>query len=604
MPTSATDFQTKVDKFSVDMDRADAIVNGDATTVVTVDGGVQVPSFAKLQTAGAVQVQGATDAKVAAQAAAGQAIASAAGIANIAKSAPSQRDAQATTDSAGKIIGYTSARTGRAHTASAQIRTLNNRRPEALTLQQQMFATRFADCALFINTAGQSRANGNIQNLKMTTVQDGKSFAYPYGIASPTAYYPLLGTDGRITGYADAGNTVVSGDFPMMGMVEFLYELLWKENGLTPADLGMTLFTANNTLGGTPISANNKGSARYQQSVAQVARMAGTDAPALNLKARALGTFWSQGEADVGHSGDGGPYAYYLATLGQLAKDFATDWATNLPKQPASLVPHLIACGVDSYGSGSDRFGVTRAILQLAINFAAGVMNAPPVGFSTATYFMDFRGDVPAAGSPANTVAGVHLMGRDAKWLGAFAALYLKRVFFDGVTWAPMVPKLVEIENGAIFITLNMRASNTKLVVAETLDVNQTYNGKAVYQQPGRGWSGVDTSGTALSFTQLPDVVGPATIRLIPTVSPANVARLDYAQQPAVKMWPFGYFTPSGLSVSPSGAGNFRDNYGDLVFYDGANGPASAVNRRMDNWLPTHSIIPAANAAGFSWPTS
>ncbi len=57
--TTATEFQTKVDKSSINMDRFDKILNGDEDTVVEVDGGLMVPSFANVQKAAAVEVEGA-----------------------------------------------------------------------------------------------------------------------------------------------------------------------------------------------------------------------------------------------------------------------------------------------------------------------------------------------------------------------------------------------------------------------------------------------------------------------------------------------------------------------------------------------------------------
>lgn len=459
----------------------------------------------------------------------------------------------------------------------------------------------FSSNALFINDAGQSRAAGNTQSLAMSTVQVGKARAYPFAVASPTQSYPLQGDNPLLTNAAG-----IKGDFPSIGTWEFIYELLAKENGITAARTGMLPFTACNALGSTAISANNKGTPRYNQSVAQVSRMA-VEAAAAGLAPLALGTVWAQGEADTGHTTGGVPdsFSYYKTALQALANDFKTDWRAQLPGQPPTLVPHLVSCSVDSSGPGNDRFGVTRAILQAAIDFSTGTSSAP-VGFSTPTYFMDYRSDP----------SGVHLRARDAKWLGAYAGLYFKRVFFDKVSWVPMAPSLVSVSGGAILVKLNMRATGTQLVIAETLDVNQTYNAKALYQQPGRGWSGVDTSGNPITFTELPTVVGIDTIRLVPSVAPALVARLDYAQQPAIGMYPFGERNGTGPATGTgnlyntsgpgnmAGAGNFRDNYGDTVKYIGANGPASAVNRRMDNWLPPLSILPAANAAGFTWPTS
>lgn len=57
--TTATEFQAKVDKSSINMDRFDQMVNGSDTTDVVVDGGVAVPSFAKVQKANTLAVDAA-----------------------------------------------------------------------------------------------------------------------------------------------------------------------------------------------------------------------------------------------------------------------------------------------------------------------------------------------------------------------------------------------------------------------------------------------------------------------------------------------------------------------------------------------------------------
>ena len=50
--TTAEAFQTEADKTLLNMQRIDAIVNGDENAEITVDGGRTIPSFAKLQRSG------------------------------------------------------------------------------------------------------------------------------------------------------------------------------------------------------------------------------------------------------------------------------------------------------------------------------------------------------------------------------------------------------------------------------------------------------------------------------------------------------------------------------------------------------------------------
>lgn len=62
MPT-ASEIQGKLNKFQINMDRADLLVNGDDETDVTIDGGVALPSFAKMHAAAEIQIGAATEAR-------------------------------------------------------------------------------------------------------------------------------------------------------------------------------------------------------------------------------------------------------------------------------------------------------------------------------------------------------------------------------------------------------------------------------------------------------------------------------------------------------------------------------------------------------------
>ncbi|WP_230769539.1 sialate O-acetylesterase [Sphingomonas sp. Leaf4] len=476
----------------------------------------------------------------------------------------STRYAAVTTDQSDKVVDAIGL-DGVSRVASARIRMLNGRRPEAMTLGQLPFAGQNLTAMTLMLNAGQSLAANHSGGGNMTLTQPGKALAFPFGVDAPAAVagtlLPLISTDANVTG---AEVAIRDGEAPLFGMCEFLAELIQKENGLSPADLGLVPVTAQNARGGTAIVENNKGTARYQRGIAQAGALR-TIAQAGGGRARCFGVAWYQGESDVPNG-----YAYYLQKLRELARDYAADLRAAMPEQ--GFAPHLVTYQTCQYSTGTDPFGVGRAQLQAAIDFAAGTVpagfaSAPPVGFSTPIYHMDFRADP----------TGVHVKARDAKWLGAYAALYFKRVFIDGVGWPPMVPIAVEREGRALYIRYRLRSPAVRLVVAE----GAGFDGLTVPAQPGRGWAAAAAGGAAIGLAQVPDVVAPDTIRVVLARAPVNGDRLNYAQSASVKMRPF-----------VGGAGNFRDTHGDLVRYD-------AINRRMDNWLPAHSIVLDASSGGF-----
>ncbi|WP_230770721.1 sialate O-acetylesterase [Sphingomonas sp. Leaf4] len=476
----------------------------------------------------------------------------------------STRYAAVTTDQSDKVVDAIGL-DGVSRVASARIRTLNGRRPEAMTLGQLPFAGQNLTAMTLMLNAGQSLAANHSGGGNMTLTQPGKALAFPFGVDAPAAVaatlLPLISTDANVTG---AEVAIRDGEAPLFGMCEFLAELIQKENGLSPADLGLVPVTAQNARGGTAIVENNKGTARYQRGIAQAGALR-TIAQAGGGRARCFGVAWYQGESDVPNG-----YAYYLQKLRELARDYSADLRAALPEQ--GFAPHLVTYQTCQYSTGTDPFGVGRAQLQAAIDFAAGTVpagfaSAPPVGFSTPIYHMDFRADP----------TGVHVKARDAKWLGAYAALYFKRVFIDGAGWPPMVPIAVEREGRALYIRYRLRSPAVRLIVAE----GPGFDGLTVPAQPGRGWAAAAAAGGAIGLAQVPDVVAPDTIRVVLARAPVNGDRLLYAQSASVKMRPF-----------VGGAGNFRDTHGDLVRYD-------AINRRMDNWLPAHSIVLDASSGGF-----
>jgi hypothetical protein len=233
---------------------------------------------------------------------------------------------------------------------------------------------------------------------------------------------------------------------------------------------------------------------------------------------------------------------------------------------------------MNSRADGGNRFSVSRAQLQAAIDFINGVVPSghsvpAPVGFSTPNYFMDRGYDD----------TGVHIPARDAKWMGGYAALYWKRKFIDLLPWPPMYPLSIIREGNSLFVKFQMRSPGVKFVLANsTGTLLAPPDGHTIPPQPNAGWSGYNTNTSAAITLSSVAIVGPDTLRISLSTAPVNGMRFDYGQGVAVDMSPFTF-----------SAGNLRDNYGDFVFYD-------SVNRPMHNWLPVQSLLLDSSGAGFS----
>lgn len=459
-----------------------------------------------------------------------------------------------------KVTDYIEPGTAIRRTASVRTRSLNGVRPEALIMGQKPAAGNRLAFMAFMMNLGQSLAETHSGGGNITTTQPGKALAF--GGLGSTTLYPLVSGSSSIEPYANDGEN------PMFGMCAFIYELLQKENGLLPADLLFTPVTVNNAAGGTGIAANNKGTTRYNYGIAQASALR-TYAQANGQRARAFASGWYQGEDDYTNT-----FAYYYAALVALARDYNTDLRAVLTEQ--DFDHHLVTYQMCSRVNGGNRFSVARAQLQAALDYIAGVVPSghsvpAPVGFSTPNYFMDHNYDA----------TGVHIPARDSYWMGSYTGLYIKRVFIDGVSWKPITPVKQFREGNAVFLQFNMRAPGTKLVLANGTTNN--IDGKSLPPQVNGGWTVYDQGASAyVTLAAVPDVVAPDTIRFRFSTAPVNGWRFDYGQSAPVNMAPF-----------VGSCGNFRDNYGDLVFNDGC-------NRRMDNWLPIQSILLDNTTNGFS----
>ncbi len=442
--------------------------------------------------------------------------------------------------------------------AQANVRLLNKVRPQALILGQKYGAGDKLNFMCFMPNTGQSLAEAHFGGGNMTLAQEGNSLGF--GSLGSTTLYPLVSTTAALS----VSPPPIDGENPMYGCCGFLYELLLKENGLSPSDMAFTPVTVNNAMGATTIAQNNKGTARYGYSISQVAALQ-TYAQANAAAARTFGMQWYQGEDDYNQT-----FAYYYGALTTLASNFASDSLAIMTSQ--TFTPHLVTYQMNSRADGGNRYSVPRSQLQACIDFVTGASTAP-VGMSTPDYFMNHDYDT----------SGVHIPAQDAKWMGGYAGLYWKRRFIDLLPWPPMYPIAVLREGNSLFVTYQMRAPGVKFVLANsTGSIFSCSDGYTIPPQPNAGFSAYNVNTSSPVTLSSMAIVGPATLRFTFASAPFNGLRVDYAQMTALDMDPFTF-----------NAGNIRDNYGDFVFYD-------AVNRPMHNWLPAQSFLLDSSSAGFS----
>lgn len=445
-------------------------------------------------------------------------------------------------------------RTGKRVIAAATIRTLNGLDADSFIRGARPFAAKIPGDVLHINADGQSLMDSGVGGGNFTLSPDGPSYAWPRDVNSPAqaTQVPLTSDSVVATGLVLSTVAEPHGQSPLFGCISMLRQLLLDEDGIAYSD-GPSIFTGNNSVGSTAISAHQSGTTPYINARSQ--ESATRDAAALlGLRGRALGTIWGQGEADIG-----GTAADYYAALLTLAQSQRTSIRANLPHQEFDpiLITYATASFRVSGPPSPNNFPVARAQHKLAIDQPA------LVGFSSAIYQLPYSYDTGSY--PNYNDAGLHPTKEGAHWEGAYYGLTLKRKMFDGLTWLPMNVVAVQREGNSVFVTYAIRGD--RLVIDTDWVPLQSNYGVIVINEAGGG---------TITQTQVPRIVSDRvygsfrTVCITLNTPPIDGFRLDMAMTPAVKLFPY-----------VGAASNFRDDYGVRL---------KDIDRPLYDPMPPHSI--------------
>ncbi len=372
----------------------------------------------------------------------------------------------------------------------------------------------------------------------------------------------------------------------MFGLLGHNYEMLSSERNLSVSDYGMYRVGANNAAGSTTIAQNNKGTARYNRTLAQIVQEKAWGA-ANGVPVICPGNLWLQGEGDNVNS-----KAYYLDKLTELAIDYAADIRAILDgaddvTADQTFDPHLFTyatCGrpvMDAQMSS-----VPRAQLQAAVDYFRGTIQPTqtkpaPVILTCPTYFMSHEFDE----------TGIHVPATWSYMLGAYGALAIQRMFIDewddadpeqamNKRWPPMHPIDVKFIGNTALLKYQMRLPGTKL----QFGVSSFPDGEGVSEQENYGFAVYDTVGAAYKSIATPELVAPDTVAIrLASGSFADGDRIGYAMDQAATNWTF--FTGN--------AGNLRDNHGDFH-------RCEAMNLPMHNFVTPHFVTKDAGTAGWT----
>ena len=370
---------------------------------------------------------------------------------------------------------------------------------------------------------GQSLAGNHVGGYSVTLAQEYGAIAFDRNASTgPSALVatsiPITGGDGY--GIPNAvGEGVIFGQAGMLGAL-----------GVLGSPQTRRILTGMQSYGATAIALLVKGQTYYGNLTAQITAAKALGGTTMTHRA----TAWYQGEADS-------VYASYLSALTQLGTDLDTD---SRAITGSGLSHYLISYQTTT--NNANTFAVPRAQLQASLDNALILISTP-------IYFMDSRGDP----------TGLHLLARDAKWLGAYAALAYKKRITDNVAYSCLRP-ISSTGAGTTTITLTFTGNVGNLVFDTTHMPAQT----------NMGFTAEDLVGTAIAVNSV-TITGANTVAIVLATAMVAGGAIKYAMN-----------VVSGLTIYPGtayevtkvgGGGNLRDSQGDTIFY-------TAINKRMDKW--------------------
>ena len=597
--TTAAEFQAKVDKSVVNMDRLDDIVNGDTTATVTTDNGT-VPSMAKViadfQTEADTVLEGygdvttaasqaatsattATDKAAEAVDAAADAIATAGGLSAVSGNFLPQAPTGKKFSILGKYgrVAISMAEDGSIYIAKADVELFTTNLVAAVeaifekaTLPDGYIGSTNVDgyALAFIDKYG--RLPGGL-------LDDGtwRMRAAEFDILNGVAVSDILGGSGSgsgavARGYFDStynhviayGQSRSCGSFaqPAISLTQPYDNVMF--NGGVRAGISMSSFVPLveadlSALGETPIAGMTKSIVDRILSVHGIAFdeheyvLLGSCAGSGGLSIAQLSSGSSNFTDLCGQITAGRTVAHGLnksiapraVTWSQGETDYSLStsgatYYTALQTLLADINAHVASV----YGAGRS---MVMIMDQVNGHATYGHANDPYIALKqleAARNLTGFYMACPTYIFPRSS--GVHHTAAGSKWLGAYFGRAYEKICVRRETWEPLWPIATEYAGQAAYVTFNMPEGGK-------LEWDTTQYAA----QLNKGFSAVNGSGVAHSITSV-DIVSTDTVRIesASAFSPTHKVRFGFGD-----------------------GGNLRDNTGDVF-------DPTGINKRTDNW--------------------
>jgi len=315
---------------------------------------------------------------------------------------------------------------------------------------------------------------------------------------------------------------------PSMGTGDMVKALIRDEDRLTFSEISYQLMLSNPGEGAKTILELSKGTAYYSRLLSHVAAAkALADAAGKSYAVQAV--TWMQGESDFLNT----TREQYATRLNTLVTDLNADIkAITGQAKDVHLFTYQV---VPRVASGANVTKIAYAHRDVA-------SSNPLVHLAMPMYFFEYAD-------------GLHLLGPDSRWAGAYFGLAYKRIVIDGEDWKPLDVTGSQIAGNSVYLTFHVPSGHLALDTT------------TVVEAPGMGFGVLDALGNAVSISSV-KVVAPNKLK-ITCASPVSAGyKIDY-----------GINGGSAASPTSGPRGNLRDTQGDLIVFD-----PNGINKPMHNW--------------------
>lgn len=355
-----------------------------------------------------------------------------------------------------------------------------------------------------IGNMGQSLAEGPTANL-VTTTQEHDTMCLPrYG--TNVGRRELSAATANFNGNVFNPNPVGK-EVPVLGTAARLRAALAADNGVTAEAVKSTLVLSSGALGGTSITALNKGTAPYQHVMDDAAYLASR----YGSVARYLACTWMQGESDLALS-----QTAYRDHLLQLATDNDTDLRAAMGQ--VSPVPTF------TYQT------CTRNARHIALAQFDAARQSPLIKVAFPMYMFTY-------------IDYLHIDAASSRIAGGYFAEAIKAVQIDGNrAWAGLQIVAADLRGNDIILTYNRDGL--------------TFDTTTIAAQTDFGFEVEDGGGTPIALSSV-EVINGRQVRLTCASAPASGWTIKYGVD------------ATGQGVFDGFSGNLRDNAGLTRAIDG-----------------------------------